>query len=299
MKGWVLYKKSAVELTQEDHGVNRLLVAAKNLNISLDVYQPEEFDLLSSDQQTNVLLKNKKLVDLPDVVIPRTGAESSYFALALLRHLESRGIPLCNSSASILSVKDKMLMNQKMKAAGLPSPRTLLVKFPVCEDLVADEIGFPLVIKTISGARGRGVFLCETINQFRDMVGLLELQREGSGFIIQAFVQESYGRDIRVFVLDGRVLGCMKRISSGGFKANFSLGGRVESYPMTAELETLALRTAKLFNLEIAGIDLLFTQDGFTICEANSSPGFKGLEQAIQKDIASEIISYAIKKANQ
>ena len=299
MKGWLLYKKSAEELTAEDHGINRLLAAARSHGVDFEVYKPDQFDLLSSNEKSNYLLIDKQRVVLPDVVISRTGAESSYLALAVLRHLEFLGVTCCNSSASILSVKDKMLMNQKMREAGLPSPKTLLLRFPVPVDLIADEIGFPLVIKTISGARGQGVFLCETFNQFRDMVGLLDLQREKNAFIVQEFIQESYGCDLRVFVLNGRVLGCMKRSSNDGFKANFSLGGRVESYPITYELEDLALRSARLFELEIAGIDLLFTKNGFTVCEANSSPGFKGMEKAAGVDIASQIVAYAIGKVKR
>lgn len=98
MRGWILYKKSSSELTVEDHGVNRLLYAASKHGISFEVYKPEQFDLLSSDQESNVVLIDKKRVELPDVVIPRTGAESSYFTLAVLRHLEYRGVSLCNTS---------------------------------------------------------------------------------------------------------------------------------------------------------------------------------------------------------
>jgi gamma-F420-2:alpha-L-glutamate ligase len=297
MRGWLLYKKAERELSAEDHGINRLVEAGKQQGIVFEIYRPEQFDLLSSDEESNLVFIDKKRVALPQVVLPRTGAESSYLALATLRHLEYQDIPLCNSVKAILSVKDKMFMSQRMRAAGLPSPKTLLVKFPVEVDWVADEIGFPIVLKTLSGARGQGVFLCETIHQFRDIVGLLGLQYEKNGFIVQRFIRESYGRDLRVFVLNGEVLGCMQRISSDGFKANFSLGGRVESYPISPEIEQLALASARLFELEIAGIDLLFGKEGFTICEANSSPGFKGMEKASQTDIATQIVSYAMQKA--
>lgn len=299
MKGWIIYKKSATELSVEDHGVNRLREEASREGFELEVYKPEQLDLLSSNEEANVVLVDKKRVSLPDVVIPRTGAESSYLALASLRHLECQGVPLCNSSASILNVKDKMLMNQKIKRAGLPSPKTLFAKFPLAFDWIADEIGFPLVIKALSGARGQGIFLCETMVQLRDMADLLSLYRDGQGFILQSFVQESYGCDLRVFVLKDRILGCMKRISNGGFKANFSLGGRVEDFPVTDEITTLALSVTRLFDLEIAGVDLLFTKDGFTVCEANSSPGFKGMEKASQKNIASAMIAYALSKGQK
>ncbi len=296
MKGWIIYKKNESELSVEDHGVNRLREEGLSRGLELHVYKPEQLDLLCSDDESNVILVDKKRVSLPDVVIPRTGAESSYLALASLRHLEFQGVALCNSSSSILNVKDKMFMAQKIKQAGLPSPKTIFAKFPLDLEWIADEIGFPLVIKVLSGARGQGIFLCQTMTQLSDMADLLSLYKDGNGFIFQSFVQESYGCDLRVFVVNDRVLGCMKRIANGGFKANFSLGGRVENFPVTDEITDLALRVTRLFELEIAGVDLLFTKTGFTVCEANSSPGFKGMEKASQKNIGEAIVAYAISK---
>jgi len=296
MKGWILYKKAEKDLSVEDHGVNRLRAAAQSQGVILDVYSPEQFDLLSSEKALDVVFAGGKPLELPDFLIPRTGAESSYAALAAIRHIEEMSVYVCNTSRAITDVKDKMHMNQRLRAAGLPSPKTLLLRFPICIEFIEQQIGFPLVIKMISGARGQGIYLCETASQFKDLMELLSLQPLKQTYIVQEFVQESYGCDVRVFVLGGRILGCMKRISNEGFKANFSLGGRVEAYPLNSEIEELALRVAALFQLEIAGIDLLFTKDGFTVCEANSSPGFKGMEQAMNTDIASQIMAYVIQQ---
>ena len=296
MRGWILYKRNALELTTEDHGVRRLLEAAQARGMSLDVYKPEQFDILTESQETASIFIDKKRCPVPDFVIHRIGAESSYFAIAIARHLEQMGVYVCNSSEAIALVKDKMHANQKLKGAGFPTPKTLLVKFPVSLEMIEQELGFPIVIKTMSGARGLGVCLCETVSSLRDVLDLFWVQTSSKEIILQQFIKESYGRDLRVFVVGGRVVGCMKRSSVSSFKANYSLGGAVEAFPVTQEIERLSLDVAALFGLEIAGIDLLFTEPGFTVCEANSSPGFKGMEKATGVDIASQIINYVENK---
>ena len=292
MRGWILYKRSGSELTAEDHGVNRLCAAAASEGMHIDVYRPDQFDVLVRSSDTKTMLIDNVECIIPDFVIPRMGAETSYLALTIMRQLEALGAMVCNHSASIMAVKDKMHMSQRLTAAGLPTPKTLLVKFPVSMEMVTQALGFPVVIKTIAGAKGFGVFLCETASSLKDLMELMSTQQCLHGLILQEFVASSHGRDLRVFVVDGRIIGCMKRISTGGFKANYSLGGTVESFPLSAEIEDLSLRTAALFDLKIAGIDLLFKPKGFTICEANSSPGFKGMEKATTTDIAAQIIAY-------
>jgi len=294
MNGWILYKRNTQELTAEDHGVNRLRATAESMGVHLEVYKPEQFDLLTSNTDHNTIFIDKRRCIVPDFVIPRMGAESPYFALAIMRHFEQLGIYVCNTSDAIATVKDKMYMCQKLRGHGLPTPKTLLVKFPVSIDMVIQELGFPVVIKTISGARGFGVYLCESPTQLHDLMELLSVHQNLHGLILQEFVAQSFGCDLRVFVLGGQIIGCMKRSSNGGFKANYSLGGEVEAYPVTKEIEYLSLQAASLFKLDIAGIDLLFTSDGYTICEANSSPGFKGMEKATGADIASQIMCYIV-----
>ena len=113
-----------------------------------------------------------------------------------------------------------------------------------------------------------------------------------ANIIIQEFMQHSRGKDLRVFVLGGRVIGCMLRSSKTSFKANFSTGGEVASFDLTPEIEWLATETARLLNLDIAGIDLLFDESGYKVCEANSAPGFQGLEKVVGKHIAEDIMDY-------
>lgn len=295
MKGWILYKRNKNELTDLDHGVNRFLAVAESLEIELEVFRPEEFELvISRDDKKSILLHNQR-ASLPDFLLPRLGAETSYYALAIIRQLEKLGVYTCNHSSVIETVRDKMFLSQILAHSDLPSPKTMLVKFPVSVAVVEREIGFPLVIKNISGARGIGIHLCESAHGFSDLMELIASHSGSTQMILQEFITSSYGRDLRILVLGGKVIGCMQRIAQGSFKANYSQGGKVEPYPMTAEIEKLAIDCTNMFKLDIAGIDLLFDVEGFKICEANSSPGFKGMELATGSNIALQILTY-IKK---
>ena len=158
------------------------------------------------------------------------------------------------------------------------------------------EIGFPLVIKNVTGSQGAGIYLCESEDKFIDVMELIYTNNNKANIILQEFIQKSCGQDLRVFVVGGRVVGCMKRSSKSSFKANFSKGGEVSSFDLTPEIEWLSAETAKLLNLDVAGVDLLFDEAGFKVCEANSSPGFCGLEKVTDKIVAESIINYILIK---
>ncbi|MGQ3890690.1 ATP-grasp domain-containing protein [Legionella sp. CNM-4043-24] len=293
MKGWIFYKRNRQQLTPADHGVTRLMAAAEAMNVELEVYRPDEFNILTPTDSLSGIYKDGRPVELPDFLIPRLGADTSSYALALIRQLELNGVYSANSAHAIALAKDKMRVAQLLVNNQLPTPKTMLLHFPVPVELVEQEIGFPLVIKNISGLRGMGVHLCETVDSFRDLLGLLG--NNGQQYIVQRFISSSYGRDLRVFVMDRQVIGCMQRTAKRSFKANYSLGGDVSPFPLTDEVTHLSLACAELVGLDIAGIDLLFGAKGYFICEANSSPGFKGMELVTGDDVAARIIRHCMR----
>ena len=309
MRGWIIYKENASLLRQEAYEVHRLVEVAEQENIELKVFSPDQFDLtVTRDDEKSILIDGKKH-DLPDFVMPRMGAGTTYFALAIIRHLERLGVYCVNSSHSIEVVKDKLFAQQILAEKNLPTPDTMLVKFPVNVDLVEKQIGFPVVVKTLSGSQGSGVFLSKSKGEFDDLMQLIEATNPKANIILQQFVKASHGRDLRVFTIGGRAVACMERNSNGeNFKANVSAGGNGKPHPITPEIEWLATQTANVLGLEVAGIDLLFDQEHFKICEANSSPGFEGLESAIDFNVPKEIFHFIrirlgifdkpIKKAN-
>ena len=291
MKGWILYKRCKNELTDFDHGVNHLLSAAETMNIELEVLRPDQFDLMSA--LPGAIRLNGQMAQLPDFVIPRIGADTPVFALALIRQLETEGVYSANSALAIERVKDKFCVNQLLAAKGLPVPKTMLLQLPPPLDWIEQEIGFPLIMKTITGARGIGVHLCDNINSFNDILGLFQ-STHPPRLLVQQMIASSYGRDLRVLVLGGKIIGCMLRKAKNSFKANYSLGGDVALFPMTPEIEGLALAATEIVGLELCGIDLLFGEHGLVICEANSSPGFKGMELAGGENIAEKILQYIV-----
>jgi gamma-F420-2:alpha-L-glutamate ligase len=270
MKGWILYRKGKNELKESNYEVHRFLSEAEKSSIELQIIKPEQIDIIVGKDDLGNIMVDGRNCPLPDFVIPRMGAGTTYFALAVIRQLERLGVYSVNSSNSIEIVRDKLYTQQILAKNNLPIPKSMLVKFPVNIELVEEYINFPVVVKTISGSQGNGVYLSENKNNFIDLMHLLESTNPNANIIMQEFIKTSRGVDLRIITVGGRVIGCMKRINNnGGFKANFSAGGMVEKYELNAEIEWLATTVSSIMNLDIAGIDLLFDEGHFKICECN------------------------------
>jgi gamma-F420-2:alpha-L-glutamate ligase len=293
LQGWILFHRELDPALPEVPEVLRFCEAAQSLNLQLHVLNPHDFDIVVGvDESWNVKYQGRQ-VDRPEFILCRTGAETDYFTLALLRHFERRGIRLVNSSTAIEMVADKLHTMQCLARAGLPVPRTILSKFPIDSGLVESELGFPVIVKTLKGTRGAGVLKCEDRSQFEDLAGLLESAGAEAEFILQHYVRASHGRDVRLLVVGGRVVAAMERRSlTGGFKSNVSLGGIGEAVNPPPEMAELAVRAADVLTLDVTGIDVLYDEDGYRICEANSAPGFQGLERASGIDIPSIILEW-------
>ena len=293
MEGWILSKIKEEEIKDASYEILRFLEVAKKRNIKLHIFKPDQFDLIVTREDKKSIILDNKPIQLPQFLLPREGAETPYFSLAIIRHLERLGVPTFNSSACIETVKDKLYTQQILAASNLPVPKTMLARSPLNIDLIEKIIGFPAVVKTISGAQGSGVFLCESKGHLEDLMQLIGTAKTTTNFIIQEFIHNSRGRDLRVFIVGGRIIACMERVSKdGSFKANFSRGGEVKQYPVNEEIEWLATESARILDLDITGIDLLFDGKHFKVCEANSSPGFKGLEKCCPISIPDTIFDF-------
>jgi gamma-F420-2:alpha-L-glutamate ligase len=293
IKGWLLYQETTGSAKPDVYSRRRLVEVAQLMGIDLQTYKPEQFDLVVDKEKKKKILVDGEEVFLPDFILPRTGAGTTYFTLAVIRHLEGLGVRSFNSSESIERVKDKLFTQQLLAKHNLPVPKTMLVKFPVNSSIVSKYLGFPLVVKPLSGAQGIGVFLAVSKPRFEDLMQLIEATNSKANIILQEFVSLSKGRDLRVFTIGGRAIACMERKSKrGSFKANYSQGSSVEQIELTPEIERLASESSKILGLEIAGIDLLFDGEKFKVCEANSSPGFQGLEKCCQVDIPRAIYDH-------
>lgn len=296
MKGWILQKQ--VYGKEPSYETLKLIETAKQAGIELELHDPRQIEIIVTQDDRKSVLLDDKITKLPDFIFPRMGATTSYFALAVIRHLERLGVYSVNSSEAIEKVKDKLFQMQIL-AEKFPVPKTIMVKFPVNAEIVEKKLGFPVIIKTLSGSQGSGVILSHDAQSFEDLGNLIQITNPNAEIILQEFISSSKGRDLRVFVIGNRVVGCMERYATDdSFKANFSRGGGVRAFKVTPEIEQLALSVTAELGLEISGVDLLFGKDGYMICEVNSSPGFKGMEQATGKDVAQELIDYIMSKVN-
>lgn len=288
MKIWVLSRKP------DCYGNIRFLEEAEKAEIELEIINPEEFDIIVTKEGRKSILRNGNHVSLPDCLIPRMGAATTYFALAVIRHMERLGVLVLNSSQSIELARDKLAHLQALSVSNISIPKTMLAKFPLCMESLEREFEYPLVLKTIAGAEGKGVFLCESRDQMTDLAEFVEHSKDPNvNVILQEFIKTSRGRDVRVWLLGGRAIGAMLRTAKEGkFKANFSLGGDVAPYEMNPTVEWLAVESARLIGLDIAGVDILFDGDGFKVCEVNSSPGYEGFEKATDINIPREVFNY-------
>lgn len=301
MKVWIFFHGPLQEGYPEAAETLRLCEEAEKRNVDYKVMNPDAIDvLIDSKGDWKAMYEGQVLDYLPDVIIPRTGTETTYTGYSVMRFYERLGVPFLNTPRVVETVADKLHTLQVLAANGVPLPRTMLGKYPPDLDLIERELGFPLIVKTLKGTRGGGVFLSETKEQFKDLMDLLNEAGGHAHVIFQKFVTQSHGRDLRVFVVGGKVLAVMERQStSGSFKSNISRGGAGKPHPITPEIEKLALQIAEQLRLEMTGIDLLFDEKGYTVCEANSSPGFTGLEPSCNVNAAGAIMDAALRKAKK
>ena len=296
IKGWILYKREVAESFE----TQRLIEEFTKAGADVKVINPNEIDIFVNKDNRNSILVNGESTALPDFVIPRTGSGTTYFITAVIRHLERLGVVMINGSTSINAVKDKLYTQQILAQSNLNVPKTMLLKHPIDIDFVEKNLGFPVIIKTLSGSFGTGVFLAETRKQFSQLVKVAEVTKSNLNIIVQEFIKDSYGKDLRVFVVNGKVVGCMmRRATDDDFRANITRGGEGIPYAVDDQIEWLSAESAKLLDLDIAGVDLLFNNGGYTVCEVNSSPGFEGMEQYTKTNIAEQIVDYVMKKCGK
>jgi len=291
MKVWLLVKYGSGSSWEN----LRFKEVANELGILCYVVNEEDFDIIVTKEGKSIIYYKGKNVALPDCLIPRRGSATTYFGHAIIKHLENLGVLVLNLSESIRMSKDKLASLQYLSAHHLPIPKTILAKFPIDMSLIEKEFSYPIILKTVSGSYGKGVFLCENRRKLKDVLDLLDESKDPKvNIILQEFVKTSKGKDIRVIIIGGRPYGAMLRTAQrGNFKANFNAGGKVSYFKMNPTIEWLAVESARILGLDIAGVDILFNGKKYLICEVNSSPGFEGFEKATGINLPKAVFEYA------
>jgi len=286
---WILHYAANIDAYENQ----RLLSCLEKNGLRGHVLEPKYFDIIVSRSSAKSIRYKGEKIELPDLVLSRTGAGTNYFTRSVMRQIEKFGIPVINDADSISRVSDKLLTSQLLVKENLPIPKTILVNGDVDIELIEKEIGFPCVVKATSGSKGKTVHLCQTKKDFVSLMSLLSSISLKKTMIIQEFVDAQPSTDLRVWVIGGKTVVAMKRIGAeGDFRANISQGGTAELFEVTDEVDYLARETARVLGLQIAGVDLLFDKDGYKICEANSSPGFEGMDQYCGQDMAQRIVDF-------
>ncbi|HIF45286.1 MAG TPA: RimK family alpha-L-glutamate ligase [Candidatus Poseidoniales archaeon] len=274
------------------YSTRRLVEEARARNIDVEVLDPMQFSLFVADQDIGILHKGMQFNF--EAVIPRIGHSITKHGVAVLRHLEQMEVWTANSSQGILQSRDKLHAGQILARNKIPTPATAYVRdMKDIERAIEAVGGLPAVVKVTQGTQGQGVFLRHTIHETKNLVqGLL---MTGKAVLIQEYIAESHGKDVRAFVVGDKVVASMRRKARGReFRSNFHLNGTVEHVELSPEYAVVACRAARVLGLNVAGVDLLEGNDGPLVLEVNSSPGLEGIEKASGVNVAGEIIDYII-----
>ena len=234
-----------------------------------------------------------------EVAIPRIGASITEYGLAVVNHLDMMGIPVLNNSVPIARSRDKLRCLQLLSKHGLSVPRTVVAGDRSNVVKLVEEVGgLPAIIKLIRGTQGVGVMLASSLAEVES--SLSTFGDLGERIVLQEFIQESKGRDVRALVVGNRVLGAMRRRAKRGeFRSNLHRGGEGIPIELPGEYSQAAIDATRVIGLQVAGVDMLESSQGPKVMEVNSSPGFRGIENATRKDIAGMIVDHALAFAAQ
>jgi ribosomal protein S6--L-glutamate ligase len=274
----------------------RLVEAAEARGHEIDVIDTLRVYMNISAHKPDVRYRGEVLPPY-DAVIPRIGASITFYGLAVLRQFEMMGTWSLNESVAIGRSRDKLRSLQLLSRAGIGLPVTGFAHSTRdTEDLIEMVGGAPLVIKLLEGTQGIGVVLGETHSSAKSVIEAF--RGVNSNILVQEFVKEAKGVDIRCFVIGGKVIGAMMRKGAeDDFRSNLHRGGSASIVKITPEERSTAIRAAKTLGLNVAGVDLLRSNHGPVVMEVNSSPGLEGIEKATEIDIAGKIIDFLEKNA--
>ncbi len=279
--------------------LNLLQVAAENLGHKLEVIYSSDCQLVFGGKPS-ILIKNKKL-DIKVLLVRANflGANVE-FRTAIIKQFQITGIPVVNDHLSVLKAKNKLRTMQSLGKAKVPVPKTYMLASTEYIDDAVEYIGkFPMILKTVTGSHGSGVSIIESKRGLRSIVELVMRNDGPAPLMLQEYVKESKGKDVRVFIVGKRILAAMERIASNRneFRSNFHLGGRVRVAEMTRKEKDVSFAAVSAIGLDMAGVDIIRTSAGPKVLEVNANPGLEGITLATGRDIAGEIIKHVVEVA--
>ena len=273
------------------YSTKRLMEAGEKKGHEMIIINHSKCDMVIEKKKPCIIYKGTEITGI-DGVIPRIGASVTFFGTAVVRQFEMMKVFTATESQALVRSRDKLRSLQILSRAGLDLPKTVFSNYSKNVSSVIESAGgAPVVIKLLEGTQGLGVVLAENKNSAESILEAFNgLQAR---VIVQEFIKEAKGADLRAFIVDGVVVGAMKRQGKEGeFRSNLHRGGTADIIELSDAEENAALKAAKAMGLGVAGVDLLQSERGPLILEVNSSPGLEGIETATRKDIAGQIIKY-------
>lgn len=274
-----LYSNRRIIEAGEERGHEMMFVNVRHCYMKLDAAVPE------------VRYRGGRVLDDLDAVVTRIRPSATFYGCAMTRQFESMGVHTVNSSKSIAQSRDKLFALQLLIQSGLDVPVTGFANSPMdTKDLIEMVGGAPLIVKLLEGSQGRGVVMAETRKAAESVINAFKALR--ANLLVQEFIKEAQGKDLRCFVIDGKVVASIERQAAPGeFRANLHQGGKAYVVRITKQERALAVKAARTLGLKVAGVDIIRSQKGPLLLEVNSSPGLEGIETATGKDIAGQIIT--------
>jgi len=284
-------KLAILSRAYRSYSTQRLRTAAQHRGHQVKVLNTLRFGIDLSGDEPDLQFRGKQLSHY-DAVLPRIGNSITYFGTAVVRQFEQMDVYTPNTSWGISNSRDKLRAIQIMSRHQIAMPATTFVRDRADVTAAIERVGgAPVVIKLLEGTQGIGVILAPDIKVGEAIIETLHSTRQN--VLIQRFIKESKGRDIRALVVGDRVVAAMRRVAKGDeFRSNVHRGGSVERVDLDPEFEKLAVRSAQIMGLRVAGVDMLEGNNGPLVMEVNSSPGLEGIERATGLDVAGEIIDF-------
>lgn len=247
---------------------------------------------LVNEHKTPTIFYKGELLEEVEAIIPRIGASATFYGTAVVRQFELMNVFSVNSSVAIARSRDKLRSQQIFSSHDIGIPKTVFAKYTKDTDSIIKAIGgAPVIIKLLEGTQGIGVVLAETKKAAKSTIEAFNGLK--ANILIQEFIKEAGGADIRTFIINGKVIGAMKRQNHGDdFRSNIHRGGDATPVKITRIQRELALRAAKAMGLRVCGVDMIMSDRGPLVLEVNSSPGLEGIEGATGKDIAGSVIEF-------
>ena len=273
------------------YSTNRILKAGEQRGHEMIVIDHQKCVLVIESSKPKIIYKGEELKNI-DSIIPRIGASVTFYGAAVVRQFEQMHVFSTVESQALVRSRDKLRSLQLMAKAGIGMPKTAFASSPKDIDNIIKQVGgAPVVIKLLEGTQGIGVILAETHNSAKSVIEAF--LGVAVNILVQEFIKEAKGADVRVFIVDGQIVGAMRRQGAeGDFRSNLHRGGKAALIQLSAEEKATAIKAVKKLGLAIGGVDMLQGASGPLVMEVNSSPGLEGIEAATGEDIAGKIIEY-------